>query len=287
MRTNLSNDAKARSFYLLALGLTSIVAISAAGLGQRAILLHMLTPLVAVLLMLLVVTRDGYHKAGWQGLGLHQAGWRRWGLALGAPLLVLGITYSLVWATGIGRLVWPADQGLVDMLLNLVINLLFAVLFALSEEIGFRGYLLSHLLGRGRTQALLLSGFLHGAWHLPIMLLTPYYHSDGNPWIVIPLFLLTLTAAGVFYGYLRLTSGSTWPAAVAHGAFNTFWNQFSTLTVAVGSPLLLEYLAGESGLLTLIGTAVLAGWLLYRLKLPAAQLDGATEAAQRYQCVLR
>jgi membrane protease YdiL (CAAX protease family) len=236
-----------------------IVALGATGLGERTVILNMLTPLLAVLLMLLVVTREGYHKAGWQALGLQRAGWRSWGLAMGAPLLVLSVTYGIVWLTGIGRLVWPTNQGVVDLILNLVINLLLAVLFALSEEIGFRGYLLPHLLTIGRTRALLLSGFLHGAWHLPIMLLTPYYHSDGNPWIVIPLFLLTLTAASVFYGYLRLTSANTWPAAVAHGAFNTLWNQFSMLTVAVGSPLVLEYLAGESGLLTLIGTTLLAG----------------------------
>jgi membrane protease YdiL (CAAX protease family) len=273
MLTNLSQYGKAGLFYGLAVGLAVLVATHAASLGERSVLLNMLTPLAAVLLMLLVITRDGYHKVGWQGLGLHRAGWRRWGLAVGGPLLVLSITYSLVWATGIGRLVWPADQGVVDMLLNLVINLLFAVLFALSEEIGFRGYLLPHLLHLGHTRALLLSGLLHGAWHLPIMLLTPYYHSEGNPWIVIPLFLLTLTAAGVFYGYLQLTSASTWPAAVAHGAFNTLWNQFSSLTLAAGSPLLLEYLAGESGLLTLIGTALLAAWLLSRLNRSAAQVD--------------
>lgn len=273
MFTNLSNYAKAALFYGLAVGMAVIVALGATGLGERTVILNMLTPLLAVLLMLLVVTGDGYHKAEWQALGLHGAEFSQWGLALSGPLLVLGITYGLVWSTGIGRLVWPTEQSGIDLILNLVINLLFAVLFALSEEIGFHGYLLPHLLVLGRTRALLLSGLLHGAWHLPIMLLTPYYHSDGNRWIIISLFLLTLTAAGVFYGYLRLTSASTWPAAIAHGAFNTFWNQFSTLTVAVGSSLVLEYLAGESGLLTLIGTAVLAGWLLYRSNLPQANVD--------------
>jgi membrane protease YdiL (CAAX protease family) len=223
--------------------------------------------------MLLVVTRDGYGRAGWRALGLHRVGFRSWGLAVGGPLLVLGVTYGIVWSTGIGRFVPPADRGIVDMLLNLVISLLIAVLLALAEEIGWRGYLLPHLLTMGHHRALLLSGFLHGAWHLPLMLLTPYYHGAGNRWIIIPLFLLTLTAAGVFYGYLRLTSASTWPAALAHGAFNTLWGQFSALTVAVASPLVLEYLAGESGLLTLIGTAVLAGWLLYQLNVPTARVD--------------
>lgn len=270
MFTKLSGYTKAGIFYGLAVGLAIITATQAARVGaDGAGIMNMATALVAVLLMLLVVTRDGYRKAGWQALGLHRVGFRGWGLAVLGPLLVLGVTYGIVWTTGLGRFVWDTDQGVVDLILNLIINLLIVVILALAEEIGWRGYLLPHLLPLGRNRALLLSGFLHGVWHLPIMLMTPYYHGAGNLWIIIPLFLLTLTTAGLFYGYLRLTSASTWPAAIAHGVFNTFWWQFSALTVAVGSPLVLEYLAGESGLLTLIGTALLAGWLLARWNRPA------------------
>ena len=116
----------------------------------------------------------------------------------------------------------------------------------------------------GRRRALLLSGLLHGIWHLPILLLTPYYHSTGNPLIVVPLFLATLTLTGVVYGELRMMTGSVWPAALAHGAGNSFWSTFTGLTVAT-SPLALEYLAGESGILPLIGLVFVAGWVLYRL----------------------
>ncbi len=129
---------------------------------------------------------------------------------------------------------------------------------------GWRGFLLPHLMQIGRTRAMLLTGFLHGVWHLPGMLLTPFYHGLGDRWIVVPLFMLSITAAGIFYGYLRLTSNSVWPVAIAHRAVNTFWDQFSTLTVAV-SPLAMEYLAGESGLFTLTGIVLIAAWLLYRL----------------------
>jgi MFS-type transporter involved in bile tolerance (Atg22 family) len=76
--------------------------------------------------------------------------------------------------------------------------------------------------------------------------------------------VLTLTAAGVFYGYLQLSSRSVWPATLAHGAVNTFFDLFALVTVTT-SPLALSYLAGETGVLTLIATAVAAGWLLYRL----------------------
>jgi membrane protease YdiL (CAAX protease family) len=266
MFTSLNSFTKSALFYILAVGLAVVSALFASGVrADGAGILNMLTPLLAVLLMLLVVTRSGFGKAGWLALGLHRAGLQRWGLALLGPLVVLGVTYSIVWSTGIGRFVWTEGQSAGGFVVGLVINIAILTLLAMGEEIGFRGYLLPHLLSMGRTRALLLSGLMHGAWHLPIMLLTPYSHNEGNPWIIVPLFLLTLTATGVFYGYLRLTSASTWPAAIGHSAFNVLWDRFTTLTVAGSSPLLLEYLAGESGLLTLVDAAVMAGWLLYRL----------------------
>lgn len=264
MFTQVSSFTKAGLYYLIAIVLAWLVASFGQELGERSALLTMFTPLLAVLLMLLVVTRDGYTRAGWGMLGLHHMGWRSWGLAVMGPLLVMGCTYAIVWRIGIGRLDLAQYPGTIDFLLNLVISLIVTTLFAAAEEIGWRGYLLPHLLPLGRMQAMLISGLLHGLWHLPLMLLTPFYHAGGNRLLVTTLFLLTLTVAGVLYGYLRLTSGSIWPAALAHGALNTFWYQFSAVTVAVSYPLLLEYLAGESGLLSLLGATLLAGWLLYR-----------------------
>jgi membrane protease YdiL (CAAX protease family) len=180
-------------------------------------------------------------------------------------LLVLGGAYGVAWSIGVGQPSVPGGQELLALPLKLLISIAIgALLGALGEEVGWRGYLLPHLMPLGRTRALLVSGFLHGVWHLPVMLLTPFYHSLGNRFIVVPLFLLSITAAGVFYGYLRLTSNSVWPAAIAHRAVNSFWDQFATLTIPV-SPLALEYLAGESGVFTLIGIMLVAGWLVYRL----------------------
>jgi membrane protease YdiL (CAAX protease family) len=256
---------KASLYYLIAFALALLSAIFGQGLGERINLITMFTPLAAVLLMLLVVTRDGYTRAGWRALGLlRSGGWRSWGLAVLGPLLVMGCTYVIVWSTGIGRLDLTNYYGAISLLLNLIIGLIISSLYALAEEIGWRGYLLPHLLPLGRMRAMLLSGLLHGIWHLPLMLLTPFYHGSGNRLVVVVLFLLTLTVAGVLYGYLRLTSESVWPVALAHGALNTFWYQFATLTVAASSPLLLEYLAGESGVLSLLGATLLAGWLVYR-----------------------
>jgi uncharacterized protein len=117
----------------------------------------------------------------------------------------------------------------------------------------------------GTTRALVVSGLLFGLWHFPLMLLTPVYPILGSWLIVGPMVLLTLTAAGVFYGFLQLRSRSVWPATLAHGAINTCFNMFKMFTVA-SSPLALRYLAGETGVLTLVGSTLAAGVILYRLR---------------------
>jgi membrane protease YdiL (CAAX protease family) len=118
------------------------------------------------------------------------------------PLSVLGFSYGCVWLTGIAVFIVPDQIGSVfSFVLDLVLSVaIIALTAAFGEEIGWRGYLLPHLMGLGFRRALLLSGLLHGLWHLPILIWTPFYHVMGNRFIIIPLFLLTLTVAGVCYG---------------------------------------------------------------------------------------
>jgi membrane protease YdiL (CAAX protease family) len=265
MFRNLSDLTKASIFYSLVFGLALAVVLLSEALGEGVLLISMFTPLTAVMLMFFVVTRDGYSRAGWLSLGLHRPGLQSWGLAILLPLLAIGGAYGATWAIGVGQPSMPGGQELLAIPFKLLTSIVLgALLGALGEEVGWRGYLLPHLMSLGRTRAMLVTGFLHGIWHLPVMLLTPFYHGLGNPFIVVPLFLLSITIAGVFYGYLRLTTNSIWPAAIAHRAVNTFWDQFATLTIPL-SPLALEYLAGESGVFTLIGIVSISGWLLYRL----------------------
>jgi hypothetical protein len=83
MFTGVSELTKAVMFYAIVFAL--VLGITFTPLtGQTLLLVAMAMPTVATLLMLLVVTRDGFSRAGWASLGLHRAGLNGWPLASGA-----------------------------------------------------------------------------------------------------------------------------------------------------------------------------------------------------------
>ena len=154
-----------------------------------------------------------------------------------------------------------------DAAINLAINIVIISFFAFFEEIGWRGYLLPKLATGYPRLAPALVGFLHGVWHLPLMLLTTAYNPVGNRLIVVPLFLAVLTVAGILYGYLRNESGSLWPVVIAHGTFNAVLGVLAGAVVA-DNPTTVAYLTGETGVFTLLALVILT-WVLMRR--PATQ----------------
>ena len=243
-------------FYLLALGMATAVALLAPALGDGVLLLTMFTPLAAVLAVRLLVVRDGWTLKAWADIGLHRPGFRYWPLALILPLIVILPGYLLLWGTETGRLAVAADVSPPREAMRLAIAILAgAALGALGEEVGWRGYLLPRLMPLGRWPAMFATGFLHGVWHLPLILLTPFYHSAGTVWITVVLFLATLTLAGGVYGTLRIASASIWPVALAHRALNTYWDRLDTMTQS-GLGWLKDYVAGESGIAVIVTLAL-------------------------------
>src|SRR5918993_1413035 len=222
------------------------------------------THTVAALIMLLVVTREGYSREGWKVLGLHRLGLSVWWIAFGLTLLITVAASAVIWATPLASFVVPED-GIVDSILNLLIQVVILTLtFSLAEEIGMRGYLLSKLQSLGRTRALALSGLVFATWHMPLIFLTPFF-PIGNALISVPLFYATVVAASFVYGYLRLYTGSVWPASLAHAVHNAAWGALGAFTVTSYPVLVNKYLVGDFGVLILVGAVIGAVWLNRRL----------------------
>lgn len=263
MFTKLTGTNKAAIFTVLLLLMALAVALYIRALGitsEFAAAWYMFIPTLAVLIMLLIVTRDGYSKEGWKTLGLHRLGLKAWWIAVLAPVLVGVIATAIVWATPLAAFVVPDNVGrqILSFFIQLVV---FTLTFSLGEELGWRGYLLPQLLSMGRTSAMVLVGLVWAAWHMPLSFLTPLYHADGNKLIVVPLFVGTIVAGSFFFGYLRLWTGSVWPASIAHTAHNSAWATLGAFTLTSNPVVVNEYLAGDNGVLILVGTAVAAVWL--------------------------
>jgi uncharacterized protein len=237
------------------------------------------TPTVATLIMLLVVTRDGYTKEGWKSLGLHRLGLNVWWIAFGATLLITVAASAVVWATPLASFALPED-GILDPILSFFIFFGMSVVwFALAEEIGMRGYLQPHLMSLGRTRALVVVGLVFATWHMPLIFLAAAAANfpTGNLLLFFPLFYGTVVAASFLYGYLRIYTGSIWPASIAHSVHNAAWLIMGAFTLTASPVLVNVYLVGDFGILILIGAVIGAIWVGHRFK---SGMDEAQSGAE-------
>jgi membrane protease YdiL (CAAX protease family) len=277
MSTKLADTNKAAIFSVLALLMSvgAALLIRILELPPNFVMwaLWSFTPTVATLVMLLVVTRDGYSKEGWKSLGLHRLGLNVWWIAFGATLLITVAASAIVWATPLASFVVP-EGGIINPIIWFLLMVgVFALTFVLGEEIGMRGYLQPRLMSLGRTRALLLVGLVWATWHMPLIFLTPIF-PPGNLLLFFPLFYGTVVAASFFYGYLRIYTGSVWPASIGHSVHNVAWGTLGAFTVTSSPELVHLYLAGDFGILILVGTVIGAVWVRYMLR------SGMDEAQQ-------
>jgi CAAX protease family protein len=92
------------------------------------------------------------------------------------------------------------------------------VIFAFGEEWGWRGFLLTKLLPLGQWAALIFTGVLWGIWHTPVVLLG--YNYPLHPQVGVLFMTIFCVIMGILFGWMRLATGSVWPAVIAHGALN-------------------------------------------------------------------
>jgi len=268
VHTKFSDQQKAGIFtvvvFLLAVAATMVI--NTLGLGSNFFAwaaVWSITPVLATLIMLLVVTRDGYSKDGWRTLGLHRLGLRVWWIAFFGTLAVTVAAYAVVWLTPLASPTMP-PQGALPVVRAFMLQVpILATTFVLCEEIGFRGYLLPKLLPLGRKRALLISGLIFATWHMPLIFLTSLL-PIGNPVISLPLFYAAVVAGTFFYGYLRLASGSIWPASIAHATHNTISGMITVFSVTSAPLLVNGYLLGEFGIV-ITAAAAIAAALVSRL----------------------
>jgi membrane protease YdiL (CAAX protease family) len=251
------------------------IAVTMSGTGNLAPQLSMVTPVVAVALITLLRTPRGARRALWGTFGLRHAGWRSWPAAFALGVVaVFAVPFGVADLLGSARLIDPSAISVPTAAVSLVVMLAMLTLMAMAEEIGWRSYLLPRMqMLLPRRRAAVAVGFVHGLFHLPLILLTSTYDSVGSRWVVAPLVLLSVTSAGVFYAWLKDRSGSVWPVAFAHATVNVFIDGSGLIVIL--TPVALAYTATESGLATFGATTAIAAVLLVRGRTWGAPRTGA------------
>lgn len=163
--------------------------------------------------------------------------WRYHAWAVGLPLTYSLTAYCLADALGVAQLgataqvtqfvsesgfaVLGLGMGLVmSVLLTFMAGLPGSFSTALGEEIGWRGFLTPRVnIAFGFLLGTFLTGVVWASWHMPALFLGPY-NGGGSPVWEAACFAINVIAACGFYAWLRIASGSLWPAATAHAAHN-------------------------------------------------------------------
>jgi membrane protease YdiL (CAAX protease family) len=244
------------------------------------LLLSVMIPTVTVGILTFTLFKRGARRELWRGIGLGSSGVRSWLPALFLPLLLCGAAYGTALLLGAGELrdinLTPSAVG--GWAANAAVGLVVMTVVIMGEEIGWRGFLLPRVQQlTTRRKAAVVTGFLHGLFHLPLILIASTYDAAGARWIVAPVAVVTITAGGVFYAYLRDRSGSVWPVGVAHNSVNTVFDLGAKSVVAT-SPAGLAYIAGETGFATMGAVVAVAAVLLLRAKVWRTPADAAVTA---------
>ena len=161
--------------------------------------------------------RDPLRDFGWK-----ISSWKYllWGLAI--ALIYAGVIYSIVWMSGLGGY-QPIPVR--TLIIYLTAGLGVACFTALGEEIGWRGFLVPELLKvSSARKTALISGVIWAVWHYPVIIFGDY-RSAAPLWFQLSMFTISVVGMGILTTWLRLRSGSIWPAVVWHGAHNLFVQQ--------------------------------------------------------------
>ncbi|HDQ00453.1 MAG TPA: CPBP family intramembrane metalloprotease [bacterium] len=146
------------------------------------------------------------------------------------------------------------------ILLQWAITLLAALI---TEELAFRGYLISRFHFMTPCKAVMISAIMFGLWHAPIALLL-----IKGGWLRGIIYIVNISLLGIVFGWLFIRSKSLIPPSIAHGLWNaleyTFWGMGNEQGLLLGSHrVLFDPEEGVAGTLILL---VMGARLLIQLK---------------------
>jgi membrane protease YdiL (CAAX protease family) len=194
--------------------------------------------------------------------GGRKSGWPIF-LAWGYPIAVGVLAYGLAWVSGLAEFQRPlpprshlymdsaAANLLVSFLFTATLGTAVSCLSAFGEEVGWRGYMLTRLISAGVPRPVFTSGWIWAFWHVPLIL-SGQYAAGSHPRLSESVFVIGTIVMAYVVAYVRLQSGSLWPAVMLHGAWNAIiQGTFDRATTGTPSAV------GESGWMTMIASIII------------------------------
>ena len=161
----------------------------------------------------------------------------------------------------------PTEQPLLSLFVYILIlataGVIINVPSALGEEVGWRGLLvpeLARLVSPERVA--LIGGLVWAAWHLPAVWFADYGTSGAPRWFGTICFTALAVGVSFLCTWLRLRSGSVWPAVLLHASHNVIIQAVLTPLTADTGPT--PYLIDEFGLVTVAMVWVAVAFLWRR-----------------------
>ncbi|MCT4663586.1 MAG: CPBP family intramembrane metalloprotease [Tissierellales bacterium] len=156
------------------------------------------------------------------GLGIGKAKYTL--VAYMLPLIAGIIVYGSVWTIGIGgvNFEWIRIDGAYDLFKFLIMGVIMSSISAMGEEIGWRGFLVPELFKKySFFKTSIIMGLIWNIYHYPVLLFSDYNNGVS---VLSSLVFFTLSIFGVCFiaTYLRIKSGSVWPAIILHASHNYF-----------------------------------------------------------------
>jgi membrane protease YdiL (CAAX protease family) len=165
------------------------------------------------------------------GLGWPPTRFVAWGYLL--PIGYSVAAYLVLWVSGLAPQAFAAfgeasrkalqigaGAGVLNGALILTFGVLQSGVSAAGEEIGWRGFLVPALARRlSVAGVVLVSGLIWAVWHFPLILFADYNSPAPKPY-ALACFTVMIVATGAMAAWLRLKSGSVWPAVLLHACHN-------------------------------------------------------------------
>lgn len=159
-----------------------------------------------------------------------------------------------------------------------------------GEEWGWRGYLMPKLATRlSIVPTMLVTGIIWGLWHAPVVALGHNYGTGypGEPFGGIAAMCAWCTVLAIFLSYVTIRTGSTFAAAIGHGAVNGTTNGVTLFSLSGGNPFVGPLCTGIVGGLPLLVVAAAMLWNMRRrekagtLHIPEAGLPDGMRRSRR------